>query len=74
MEEQDELFITCNGCDAREAVQTFSDLKHHTWMRSDAYGLSTGCYCDDCYEHNYPYRKDNYFDPEFCGERMDDDY
>lgn len=42
--------------------------------RFDAYGLSTGYYCDSCYENNYPYRKDNYFDPSYAGERMDDDY
>ena len=42
--------------------------------RFDAYGMSTGHYCENCYENNYPYRRDRYYDPSFCGERMDDDY
>jgi len=45
-----------------------------TQERHDNYGLFTGHYCDDCYENNYPYRKDNYYDPGYAGERMDDDY
>lgn len=45
-----------------------------TTERTDFYGLSTGYWCDDCYENNYTYRKDAYFDPSYAGERMDDDY
>ncbi len=29
-------------------------------LRYDNYGIPTRYYCDDCYENNYPYRKDNY--------------
>lgn len=41
--------------------------------RHDAYGITTGCYCDDCYEHHYPYHKDKYFDPGYAGERLDEE-
>lgn len=51
------------GCESRDTEQ-----------RYDHYGIPTGYYCNDCYENNYPYRKDAYFDPAFAGERMDDDY
>jgi len=72
---EDELIIvTCNGCQKHEQVDSWQDVKYHNWQRYDAYGLSTGIYCDHCYEHNYPYRKDRYFDPSYCGERMDDNY
>ena len=57
--------FTCqgNGCDSKE-----------TQERSDSYGIFTGHYCEDCYQNNYPYRKDRYFDPAYAGERMDEDY
>jgi hypothetical protein len=74
MENDEIIQVTCNGCQATEQVETWSDAKYHPWVRSDAYGLTTGCYCDECYENNYPYRKDRYYDPSYCGERMDDDY
>jgi len=45
----------------------------HSYERQDAYGIFTGHYCDDCYENNYPYRKDRY-DYEGAGERLEDDY
>ena len=53
--------VPCRGCN-KEADE-----------RHDAYGISTGYWCDDCYENNYPYRKDQY-DYEAYGERLDDDY
>ncbi len=40
---------SCKGCNAPDAHE-----------RCDAYGIFTGYYCDDCYENNYPYRKDRY--------------
>lgn len=40
----------------------------------DFYGMSTGHWCANCYENHYPYRKDAYFDEEYAGERMEDDY
>ena len=44
--------------------------------RNDAYGLPTGSYCDDCYENNYPYRKDKYPTIGYhgYGERLDDNF
>jgi len=48
---------------------------HHKWARADAYGIYTGLYCDDCYDdpHKYTYRKDEYYDPAYAGERMEPD-
>jgi len=45
----------------------------HISERFDAYGIPTGYWCDDCYENNYPYKKNRY-DYEGYGERLDDDY
>lgn len=61
----DYIYTKCKGC---ETV--------HAYERSDAYGISTGHWCDKCYDDpsKYTYRKDNYFDPAYAGERMDDDY
>lgn len=54
---------TCRGCETVDAHP-----------RYDAYGIDTGHYCDDCYENNYPYRKDRYPTAESdaeCGEWLD---
>jgi hypothetical protein len=68
MEYPDELNLPCcHHCQTR-------DEQKNVEMRQDYYGLATGFYCDDCYENHYPYRKDAYYDPEYCGERMDEDY
>lgn len=40
---------TCKGCDSTE-----------TEKRYDFHGIYTGYYCHNCYENNYPYRKDDY--------------
>jgi hypothetical protein len=69
--------VTCNGCQAYEEVETWSEAKHHPWHRTDAYGMSTGVWCDNCRSgpnKKYPYREDRYYDPTYAGERMDDDY
>ena len=45
--------------------------------RSDAYGISTGYWCDSCYNSSkYPYRKDKYptIENHGYGERLDDNY
>ena len=66
----------CNGC-KKKADEGFTsgELLYHYWSRVDAYGLFTGLYCDSCYNSDkYPYRKDRYHDPAYCGERMDEDY
>lgn len=45
------------------------------WARTDAYGIYTGVFCDKCYDSDkYPYRKDEYFDPAFAGENLNEDY
>ena len=65
----------CSGCE-KKAEHGFQRgaLEYHYYARSDAYGIYTGLYCDDCYDSDkYPYRKDNYFDPAYCGERMEPD-
>jgi hypothetical protein len=59
--------IPCRGCETTEE-------KSYVELRQDAYGIPTGYYCDDCYENNYPYRKDRYFDESYAGERLEDDY
>jgi len=73
--EEEIIEVTCNGCSNHENVNSWSEIKYHNWHRSDAYGLSTGIWCDECYESSkYPYRKDRYYDLSYCGERMDDGY
>ena len=66
----------CQGCEKKaEEGFTSGELIYHYWARNDAYGLYTGLYCDSCYKSDrYPYRKDNYYDPAYAGERMDEDY
>lgn len=55
----------CRGC---------QKVSHEVDERYDAYGISTGQWCDTCYDSSkYPYRKDRY-DYEGAGERLDDDY
>lgn len=34
--------------------------KDNTLERHDHYGITTGHWCEDCYENDYPYRKDEY--------------
>ena len=43
---------------------------------TDWYGITTGHWCDSCYESNYPYRKDRYpsLEMDGYGERIEDDY
>lgn len=64
----------CRSCN-EDSGYDIRPLNYHAWARSDAYGVYTGVYCDDCYESDkYPYRKDYYYDESYAGERMDDDY
>lgn len=72
--ENEPIFVTCKGCGIEEYVDSWSQIEYHQWHRTDYYGMSTGHYCDKCFATNYPYRKDVYYDPGYCGERMDDDY
>ncbi len=64
----------CRGCEEPDKDnQRVSPIEYHMWARADAYGIYTGLYCDDCYKDNYPYRKDEYYDPAYAGERMEPD-
>jgi len=57
------IYTKCKGCGTVYAE-----------MRSDHYNIPTGYYCDECYNDSskYIYRKDDYFDPLYAGERMDE--
>ena len=52
----------CRGCEAEEDM--YRPIDQHPWARSDAYGIFTGIYCDECYNSDdsskYPYSKDSY--------------
>ena len=65
----------CRSCEAE--VEMMRPIDQHWWARRDAYGNFTGIYCDDCYNSGepdrYPYRKDDYHDPMYAGERMNPD-
>ena len=66
----------CNGCKKPDKDnQRVSPISYHMWARADAYGIYTGLYCDKCYKdrEKYTYRKDNYYDPAYAGERMNPD-
>jgi len=58
---------SCRGC---------QEDKPDVQERSDAHGIYTGHYCEDCYDNNYPYRKDRYptIETHGYGERLNDDY
>ena len=82
-----EYLFHCRGCkkpdkefpmrfddyEVDEPVYNTPKTSEHMWARADAYGIYTGLYCDDCYKDNYPYRKDEYYDPAYAGERMETD-
>lgn len=65
MEDTIELHCSGNGCN-----KVGEDVE----LRQDAYGIPTRHYCDDCYENNYPYRKDRYYNYLDAGEYLDDNY
>jgi hypothetical protein len=74
-QENEQIDVICQGCEKKcDHGFNHGELVYHEWARNDAYGIYTGLYCDDCFENNYPYRTDRYFDPAYCGERMDEDY
>ena len=52
-----------------------SPITNHMWAKTDAYGIYTGLYCDKCYDdpNKYTYRKDEYYDTAYAGERMEPD-
>ena len=68
-----ELCCDCDGNGKREYIPRASE---HYWARNDSYGIYTGLYCNGCYDDSniYTYRKDEYFDEAYVGERMESDY
>ena len=62
--------VVCQGEDCKKESTRIRPINYHEWARVDHYGLYTGIYCDDCYDNNYPYRKDDYYDPAYAGESM----
>ena len=64
----------CDNCDGTGEVKIIPPpVEYHRWARTDAYGIYTGLYCDDCFKDNYPYKTDMYHDPMDAGERMEPD-
>ena len=61
-------------CSGRDCSKTTDDVNAGVELRHDAYNIPTNYYCDDCYENNYPYRKDRYYNYFNAGEYMDEDY
>ena len=59
-----------------EPIYNAPKVTEHRWARQDAYGIYTGLYCGKCYDNPevYTYRKDEYFDPAYAGERLEGDY
>jgi hypothetical protein len=39
-----------------------NDAKLDSEERFDFHGISTGYYCTDCFQNNYPYRQDDYME------------
>ena len=69
-----EYLYHCRGCKKPDEDNArVSPIAYHMWARADAYGIYTGLYCDKCYKDNYPYRKDEYYDPAYAGENMEPD-
>ena len=65
--------VKCGGCEKTSTM--CKPINYHEWARCDAYGIYTGLFCNDCYDsERYPYRKDDYHDPAYAGERLDEDY
>ena len=61
----------CQGNGCGEMSEGIKPITYHQWARTDHYGIYTGLYCDKCFKDNYPYRRDDYFDPAYAGERLE---
>jgi len=72
--DDEETKANCRGCE-KESEMT-RPIQYHMWARNDAYGIYTGLYCEKCYDNPeiYTYRKDEYFDEAYAGERLEEDY
>jgi len=58
---------TCRG----ESCSSVETSEYKDW-----YGITTGHWCDTCYETNYIFKKDRYPTMEYdgYGERLEEDY
>jgi len=68
----DRIIECAGGCGKTVDLPEGMSIEHTPFARFDSYGIYTGQYCDCCYERNYPYRKDDYFDPSYAGESLED--
>ena len=66
--DDEEIKANCKGCkkesDSASSKFTFNN------------GIYTGLFCEKCYDNPeiYTYRKDEYFDEAYAGERLEEDY
>ena len=69
----EEIKANCRGCEKESDF--VRPIQHHMWARNDAYGIYTGLYCEKCYDNPeiYTYRKDEYFDEAYAGERLEEE-
>ena len=68
------MVVECKGENCQKKSEMTRPITYHMWARNDSYGIYTGLFCDNCYDNNYPYKKDRYFDESYCGERLEEDY
>jgi ribosomal protein L40E len=80
----DTIDEVCTKC--HQATNTFKAVEcrgrgcgsYSTIERHDYYGITTGHWCEDCYndDNQYTYRKDRYpiIEHDGYGEQLDDDY
>ena len=70
----EEIKANCRGCEKESDFGR--PIQHHMRARNDAYGIYTGLFCSKCYDNPeiYTYRKDEYFDEAYAGERLEEDY
>ena len=61
--------------EADSELYGYPTIEHHYFRRQDYYGIYTGLYCDKCYNDPfvYTYRKEDYYDPAYAGERLEPD-
>lgn len=68
----DGQLIMCSDVHSCRGCQT---IGHEVEERHDAHGITTGQWCDACYNSSkYPYKKEKYYDYLDAGEYLDDDY
>tara|TARA_R110000824_G_scaffold163602_1_gene339381 strand:+ start:327 stop:635 length:309 start_codon:yes stop_codon:yes gene_type:complete len=66
-DEYDYSYFKVHACRGKGCDKEYASERH------DAHGITTGHYCDECYENNYPYRKDAYptIETHGYGEQLD---